>query len=281
MNGHIDLHVHSTRSDGTLSPTALVDLAARRQLAAIALTDHDTMAGVEEAVARGKKTGVAVLPGIEVSSTHQATPLHILGFGPDHTHPGLTALIVRLQQAREQRNAAMLDRLNHLGIAITPDELAHSGCDQIGRPHFARLLVAKGYAANSQDAFARYLKRGAAAYVEHAKPPTEEVIARITEAGGLPMLAHPASIDPSLNKVPELVASLAALGLAGLEAYYPTHTNTTRRVLQEIAARHQLLVCGGTDFHGKGYSAAPLGGSPKTMRVPIAVWQAIQARLTR
>lgn len=280
MTGHIDLHTHSTRSDGTLTPSALVDLAARRRLAAIALTDHDTMAGVAEALRRGKETGVEVLAGIEVSSVHEATAIHILGYGLNPDHPSLAAFLGKLQQARHQRNQDMLNRLQALEIPITAEELAHTAGDQIGRPHFARLLVAKGYAKNSQEAFAIYLKRGGAAFVEHVKPDADEVIARITEAGGLAMLAHPASTDPSLKTVPALVTALAALGLAGIEAYYPTHSNTTRRLLLEIAASLRLLPCGGTDFHGKGYSAAPLGGSPKTMRVPTAVWHAIRERLS-
>ena len=279
MTGHIDLHTHSTRSDGTLSPSALVDLAARRRLAAIAITDHDTMAGVAEALQRGKENGVEVLAGIEVSSTYQTTAIHILGYGLDHNHPTLADFLAKLQQARHQRNEAMLARLHSLNIPITAEELAHTAGDQIGRPHFARLLVAKGYAKNSQEAFATYLKRGGAAFVEHIKPDADEVIARITEAGGLAMLAHPASTDPSLKTIPALVEALAAIGLAGLEAYYPTHSNTTRRLLLEIAATHRLLPCGGTDFHGKGYSAAPLGGSPKTMRVPNSVWHSIRERL--
>ena len=280
MTPYIDLHTHSTCSDGLLTPTALVSLAARRGLAAIALTDHDTVAGLPEALARGTVTGVEVLPGIEISSTLDGISLHILGYGFNHEQPGFLAFLKRLQQARHDRNQGMLERLQALGIPITREELTLIAGDQVGRPHFARLLVRKGRAKNTQDAFARYLKRGGPAFVEQLKPQADEVIGRLAEADGLAVLAHPACSDPGLEKIPALVARLKDCGLAGLEAFYPTHSQKIRRLLQALAAQHGLLLSGGTDYHGDTHSATPLGGNAKTVRVPLKLLHAIKQRLT-
>ena len=279
MTLFIDLHTHSTCSDGLLTPTALLTLAARRGLAAIALTDHDTVAGLPEALAHGTITGVEVLPGIEISSGLDGASLHILGYGFDHEHPGFLAFLAKLQQARRNRNQGILERLHTLGISITSEELTHIAGDQVGRPHFARLLVQKGRAKNSQDAFARYLKRGSPAFVEHTKPQADEVISIIAEANGLAVLAHPACSDPGLEKIPSLVAQLKDFGLAGLEAVYPTHSKKVSRCLQTLAAQHDLLLSGGTDYHGDKHSVTPLGGNAKTIRVPLQLLHDIKHRL--
>lgn len=280
MTPFIDLHTHSTCSDGLLTPTALLNLAASRRLAAIALTDHDTVAGLPEALAHGAVIGVEVLPGIEISSTLAGVSLHILGYGLNHEHPGLLVFLERLQQARHNRNQGIRERLHALGISITGEELARIAGDQVGRPHFARLLAQKGLAKNSQDAFSRYLKQGGPAFVEHIKPQAEEVIATITEANGLAILAHPTCSDPGLEKIPVLVSRLKKYGLAGLETFYPTHSKKVCRFLQTLAARHGLLLSGGTDYHGDPHSATPLGGNAKTMRVPLQLLHDIKQRLS-
>ena len=279
MTPFIDLHTHSTCSDGLLTPTALLTLAARRGLAAIALTDHDTVAGLPEAIAHGTVTGVEVVTGIEISSDLDGVSLHILGYGFNHEHPGFLAFLKKQQQARRNRNQGMLERLQALGISITSEELTRIAGDQVGRPHFARLLVRKGRAKNTQDAFARFLKRGCPAFVEHVKPQADEVISRITEANGLAVLAHPACSDPGLEKITTLVAQLKDSGLAGLEAFYPTHSQKVCRLLQALAAQHGLLLSGGTDYHGDTHSVTPLGGNTKTIRVPIKLLHDIKQRL--
>lgn len=279
MTRFIDLHTHSTCSDGLLTPAALLALAARRGLAAIALTDHDTVAGLDEALAHGPTIGVEVVSGIEISSAFDGISLHILGYGFNHEHPGFLAFVERLQQARRDRNQGILERLQALGISITNEELAHIAGDQIGRPHFARLLAKKGLAKNTQDAFSRYLKRGGPAFVEHAKPQADEVIGQIARANGLAVLAHPACSDPGLEKIPALVARLRDYGLAGLEALYPAHSKKVCRFLQTLAAQHGLLISGGTDYHGDKHSVTPLGGNTKTIRVPLQVLDDLKQRL--
>ena len=279
MPPYIDLHTHSTCSDGLLTPTALLNLAARRGLAAIALTDHDTVTGIPEALAHGTIVGVEVLSGIEISSDLAGTSLHILGYGFDHEHPGLLAFLARLQEARHNRNQGIMERLQTLGISITNEELTRIAGDQIGRPHFARLLTQKGLARNTQDAFSRYLKRGAPAFVEHIKPQADEVISQISKANGLAVLAHPVYLIPSLEQNPGLVATLKEYGLAGLETFYPTHSKKFSRFLQALAAQHGLLLSGGTDYHGDTHSVTPLGGNAKTIRVPLQLLQEIKQRL--
>ena len=279
MTPYIDLHTHSTCSDGLLTPAALLTLAARRGLAAIALTDHDTVAGLPEALAHGTITGVEVLPGIEISSCFDGVSLHILGYGFNHEQPAFLAFLEKLQLARHNRNQGILERFQALGISITEEELTQVAGDQVGRPHFARLLVKKGRAKNTQDAFARYLKRGYPAFVEHVKPQADEVISRLTEANGLAVLAHPACSDPGLEKIPTLVARLKDYGLAGLEAFYPTHSQKICRLLQALAAKHGLLLSGGTDYHGDTHSVTPLGGNTKTIRVPLKLLHDIKQRL--
>ena len=262
-----------------LTPTALLNLADRRGLAAIALTDHDTVAGLSGALAHGKATGVEVITGIEISSTFDGVSLHILGYGFNHEHPGFLAFVERLQQARRDRNQGILERLQDLGISITSQELTQIAGDQIGRPHFARLLAKKGITKNSQEAFSRYLKRGGPAFVEHIKPQADEVIKQITGANGLAVLAHPACSDPGLEKITNLVARLKDYGLAGLEAFYPTHSQKVCRFLQTLAAQHDLLLSGGTDYHGDKHSVTPLGGNSKTIRIPLCLLENIKQRL--
>lgn len=279
MTPYIDLHTHSTCSDGLLTPTALLSLAARRELAAIALTDHDTVSGLPEALAHGITTGVEVITGIEISSELDGMSLHVLGYGFNHEHPEFLSFLAKLQQARHNRNQGILERLHALNISMTSEELTRIAGDQIGRPHFARLLTQKGLAKNTQDAFSRYLKRGCPAFVEHTKPRANEVIRHIDNANGLAVLAHPAYSDPTLEKIPALVAQLKDFGLAGLETIYPTHSKKVCRFLESLAAQHDLLHSGGTDYHGDKHSVTPLGGNTKTIRVPLQFLQDIKQRL--
>jgi predicted metal-dependent phosphoesterase TrpH len=266
--GRIDLHIHSTYSDGTLSPTAIVDLAEKTGVQAIALTDHDTMAGVAEALARGRQVGVEVIAGIEISAWHGNLPLHILGYRLRVDEPGLQHRLLRLQEGRRIRNARILANLNRLGIDLTLADLSTcSEHGQAGRPHIAHLLVRKGVVATEDEAFSRYLRRGAAAYAERFKYYVEEAITMIRDAGGIAVLAHPVNLDPGLTSIPGLLRELRHLGLQGVEIYYPTHSVPTIRKLKLIATQLDLLITGGSDFHGNNRSKAPLGGTRKS-RVP-------------
>lgn len=275
----IDLHTHSNFSDGTLSPPELVRLAARRGVSALALTDHDTTQGLPDFLSAGEHYGLEVIPGIEISTRHREHSLHVLGYGIRHNSGGLEKSLEKIQDARKERNHKILARLQDFDIDISFQDLAEQGVGQIGRPHIARVLVARGVVKTVQEGFVRFLRRGGPAFVEQERPEAEKVIAMIREAGGIAFLAHPGSLDPSLKVLPELVNELKNFGLAGIEAYYPSHSSGTSRFLTKLAGDLNLLISGGTDFHGDFRSNTPLGGSAATVTVPPEVWETLKSRL--
>lgn len=277
----IDLHTHSRYSDGTYTPAGLVDLAVKRKIAALALTDHDTVAGVAEFLAYAAQRQLPALGGVEISAWHEDLTIHILGYGLNHTNPNLLARLAELQTARQERNQGIFEKLRQLGIRAELSEIAQQENGQIGRPHIARLLVRKKVVRTTHEAFSRFLRRGGAAYVESLRIHAAEAVRLVREAGGLAMLAHPAILDATLETVAELIQLLKPAGLSGLEAYYPTHTKKQTRILLALAAEHGLLACGGTDFHGDVRHGAPLGGSAATVRVPQTVYDQLQAALAK
>ncbi|HSR36172.1 MAG TPA: PHP domain-containing protein, partial [Desulfurivibrionaceae bacterium] len=182
----IDLHTHSRYSDGTHTPAGLVDLALRRKLTALALTDHDTVAGVAEFLAYAAQRNLPALGGVEISAWHEEWNIHILGYGFDHTHPRLLARLAELQDARHERNQGIFEKLRRLGIPAELTEIDQQENGQIGRPHIAKLLVRKRAVRSVQEAFSRFLKRGGAAYVESLRIHALDAIRLIRDAGGLP-----------------------------------------------------------------------------------------------
>lgn len=277
--GWIDLHIHSRYSDGTHTPAALIDLAVKRKLAAIALTDHDTMAGITEFLEYARGRELKVLGGIEISAWHEEKTVHVLGYGLNHTDPLLLARLAELQAARHDRNRGIFEKLRQLGIQAELTEIPQQENGQIGRPHIARLLVRKRIVRTIHEAFSRFLKRGGTAYVESLRIHAADAIRLVRDAGGLAMLAHPAITDPQLTAVPELIRQFKSVGLSGIEAYYPTHTTRQTKALLQLAEEHGLLLCGGTDFHGDTRHGAPLGGTTATVRVPRAVYDRLTAAL--
>lgn len=275
----VDLHIHSHFSDGSDSPAAIVRLAKERGLTHIAITDHDCATGLLEALAFGQTLGLRVTSGIEISVRHQGVPIHVLGHGFSLDHPEMTAFMATLQKERRQRNLAMLEKLAGCGLAVTLDEVGHeAGLGQIGRPHFAKTLLKKGYVPNHDEAFRQYLGRGAKAYVPRPVHSAAEAIGIIHAASGVASLAHPANIDPSLGTIATLTAELAALGLDGIEVYYPTHKKTMRARLLEIAKENRLMAVGGSDYHGAFRPETSLAGS-RRFRVPAEVGRELLARL--
>lgn len=281
MIKRIDLHIHSNYSDGTLSPSDLVALAKKNGLAGIAITDHDTMAGTSEAISQGLKQGVEIIPGIEISAKFNDIGIHILGYGLNQNNPDLQNGIDKLQKARQARNQKIIEKLNTLDINMESSDLEKLGRGQIGRPHFARLLVKKRVVKSVNAAFYRFLKKGAEAYVECYKLPAPEAINMIRKAGGLAMLAHPESIDPSLVKLPNIIKALKDNGLAGIELYYPTHSIKTYKLLKKTGEDLGLIFCGGSDFHGDIRNNLPIGGSKKKAHVPYEVLAIIKEQLSQ
>jgi predicted metal-dependent phosphoesterase TrpH len=251
MKSRIDLHLHSTASDGTLTPTQLVDRALDKGLEVIALTDHDTTDGIEEALEAARGTSLTVIPGVEVSTDVPGTnELHILGYYIDVRHAELEASLSTLRRARVGRARRTLACLEKAGCSLEWDHLVElSQGEVIGRPHIAQALVDAGHVATVHDAFRRYLAKGRPAYVERYRLTPTQAIQTILAAGGVPVLAHPGRV---LEEIPRLVRA----GLAGLEAYYPTHPAPEQVFLRKLAKKHNLLVTGGTDFHGPGITEA-------------------------
>ncbi len=251
LSSAIDLHIHSTFSDGMLKPAEVVDLAESQGLKAVAITDHDTAAGTDEAMQRGSEKGIEVIAGIEVSSWHGDTSMHILGYRFKHGDNKFNSRLQLLQDGRESRNARIIENLNKLGIRVDLSELLqYSEYGQTGRPHIARLLVDKGVTKTIDLAFKYYLRRGAAAYVERFRFSAHDAIKMIREAGGIAVLAHPSSLDPTLRSIPLLLKNLCKMGLEGVEVYYPSHSPKAVKALLKMADEMGLLLTGGSDFHG-------------------------------
>jgi len=252
LSSSIDLHIHSTHSDGIYKPAEIVAMAAgSKNTVAIAITDHDTVTGIEEASRCGREMNIEIISGIEISSWHRDTSMHILGYGFRYDDGQLIRQLKLLQQGRETRNIRILENLNRLGIKVEPDELIrYSPYGQTGRPHIARLLVDKGVTKSIDLAFKHYLGRGAAAYAERFRFSVSDAIAIIKEAGGVAVLAHPGCLDPSLRSIGPLLRDLRRVGLKGVEVYYPSHGKKTVKALMKMATDLDLLMTGGSDFHG-------------------------------
>jgi predicted metal-dependent phosphoesterase TrpH len=260
----LDLHIHSTFSDGTLSPAEIVNLACRKGLTAIALTDHDTMAGIKPAIAAATGMALEVISGLEISVLHNGISLHLLGYLMDAADSGLNRVLAGLQEGRDERNAAIVKRLLELGIAVSPEDLRRvSQTGQTGRPHIAKVMVEQGIVRTILQAFEQYLGRGGLAYASRPILDAAEAIGVLRQAGGLAVLAHPLQVDPSLERLPGLLNDLIPLGLDGLEGYYPTHSAKVRRKLRAAAERYGLVLTGGSDFHGDIRPGTTLAGGRK------------------
>ncbi|MCK4322956.1 MAG: PHP domain-containing protein [Armatimonadetes bacterium] len=242
----IDLHIHSTFSDGTLTPQQIVQVALDKQLTAVAISDHDTVSGVVPAQQAAAETELQVLPAVEISTTVDGRDVHILGYFIDLQHAGLREKLQAIRDARQQRARQIADKLEKLGIVIDFEKLLEeAGPDSIGRPHIARRLVREGYVPDARQAFARYLRRGGSAYVERYRLTPEEAVELVITAGGLPVLAHPA-----LDGAEQHVDSLIDCGLQGLEAYHIIHSPAQTRRYIARAQEKGLLITGGSDSHG-------------------------------
>ncbi|HSH69535.1 MAG TPA: PHP domain-containing protein [Deferrisomatales bacterium] len=277
----IDLHIHSDCSDGALSPEALVERAHRLGLRALALTDHDTVAGNDRAVAAGKEWGLPVLAGIEISTQWRGLTFHLLGYGVTRTDGAVASTLEFLVESRRQRNPRMVEKLRHLGVEITMEEVrARAGGEVVGRPHFAAVLLAKGVVRSNQEAFDRFLGRGAPAYLDKARLDPEAACRLVHDAGGVAVLAHPGLVErdrPDLL-VP-LLDHMTGLGMAGIEAYYSRHDPGQTLQYRNLARQRGLLVTGGSDFHAPGQGAPELGRGLGGLFVPDTCWEALEERL--
>lgn len=251
----IDLHCHTTASDGMVSPADLVRHAAERGVDVIAITDHDTVAGVAEGLRAAAESSVRVIPGIELSTRHDSRDVHILGYFIDHTNGELLTTLDAMRSQRLQRAEQMVERLRGLGYGITMDDVReHAGGDVIARPHVARALVAKGFIPSVRAAFASdFIGDGGRAYVSREVPSSVAAVDVIRRAGGVAVVAHP-GVGHHEGEVkpmsPEAIGELARTGLAGLEVDHPDHPPLVRDHLNAIAHEYGLVVTGGSDWHG-------------------------------
>lgn len=252
----IDLHSHSTASDGISSPASAARYAAEKGLAVWALTDHDTVAGLHDAARACREAGIVFVPGIEITVHWPTGELHLLGHGLTHCSPELAALIATLKKNRDERNDTIIEKMAQDGLCVTADELrAFFGVEQLGRPHFADYLVHKGVVKTRQRAFDDYLSPGRPWFAVHQGADLDAAISAIVASGGVPVLAHPLSLYVSWGKIEGVLADLVAHGIRGIEAWHPGARAGEAVRFEELAHRFGCFVTAGSDFHGAGVRA--------------------------
>jgi len=295
----VDLHTHSNFSDGDYSPAELLQEAKKRGINALALTDHDTVGGLDSARSVAQAAGIHFIPGIEVniqwvgegdrggggraggdaggiSGIGPGGEFHLLGLGIHSPSPAFLAAIGELSRRREARNRAILDRMHEFSIEASWEELiALSGGHSVGRPHFARLLVNRKIVRNTEQAFARYLKPGKPLYVPKAGLAFAEATALIRESGGIPVLAHPMSLYVAWGRLPDLIKTLKNYGLMGIEAWHPTAQASSCRRLEKLGRELGLYITEGSDFHGAVLSRRQLGYSNRGREIKDTILEAI------
>ncbi len=269
----IDLHSHTTASDGALSPSELVQKAHSVGITVLAITDHDTVEGLDEARSEAEKLGIRIVPGVEFGIEVGGTEVHMLGYLFDDKDPVLLEKLGELQNGRLNRGKKMVDKLRALGINITWSQVAEiAGDGSIGRPHVAQALIEGGYASTIDEAFKKYISRGRPAFVERAHLTLEECIDLVHQAGGVAVLAHPTFVKDVERVLPRLVEA----GLDGIETYYGRYTEETIASIKKLAKKHNLVTTGGSDFHGlDALSHAELG----SVNVPVECLEKLELRV--
>jgi len=272
MQRLIDLHTHSTASDGTMSPRDLVAYAKKKRAAAIALTDHDTIEGLAAAARAGIEYHLEVIPGIEISARFPGGNMHILGYLFDPQDKQFSQELKKLQEARRQRNPKIIEKLQALGIPITLDQVKTFASGQMGRPHIAQALMQLGAVSSFDEAFQKYLTTGAPAYVEKFGLSPEKAISLINRAGGISVLAHPFTLNcSSLRELKDLLQELKDQGLRGLECFFAQHTPEQTRDYLTLAKGMDFLVTGGTDFHGANNEGVDLLSGHGNLKIPYQI----------
>ena len=279
----IDLHVHTSMSDGTMTPEELVSYAATIGLRAVAITDHDTLDGIEPALmaVRNLDLDLEIVPGVEISADYDLGILHVLGFFVRSDNSDLQKSLNFLRIERRSRIAKILSKLLAQNVFIRDEEVKKAASGGVpGRPHVANLMFRKGYVKTIQEAFDRYLRKGACAYVPKVKLPAYKAIQLISSAGGIPVMAHPYSLnqnDP--ERFEEILLSLIDMGLRGIEAYYPTHSKEQTRMYVRLASKFDIVITGGTDYHGGNKPGVELGLFPDRPPLPYSLLEDMKKRL--
>ena len=278
----VDLHIHSTASDGTSSPSELLMMAVSQNLAAIAITDHDTVEGSREARQIGIPPQLKFVTGVEISTGPPPTvdcdgSLHILGYAVDLDDPALNQALDLLQKARKTRNPQIVERLNALGFEMSLDDIRKKiGKSQLGRPHIAQHMVRRGYVSSIDEAFDNYLSHGKPAYVDKYRIPCNQAIDIIRSSGGIAVLAHPVLLEfDSADRLEIAVVELVKLGLGGIEVYYPEHSVENTEFYESLADKYNLIKTGGTDYHGQINPEIRMGSGRGDFFVPFSVYEAV------
>ncbi|NQT26442.1 PHP domain-containing protein [candidate division KSB1 bacterium] len=261
---NFDFHVHTNASDGSYDPGELVKYVAEQGLNTIAITDHDTVSGVEKALQAGKTFSVTVIPGVEISVDYSPGTMHICGYFIDINNDILNSGLDFVQKARKERNPQIIKKLNDAGIDITLDEVKQiAGPDQVGRPHFAKVLLEKGIVKSTKEAFTKYLAKGASCYVDKKRLKIDEAVQMIRKAGGVVVLAHPVQLKmKDTEDYRKLFAELKKSGIDGIEAYSSYNTEKENIFFTKLAEEFGFIITGGSDFHGEtkpGISPGQLG----------------------
>ena len=273
----IDLHVHSNKSDGTYTPSELVDYALQKGLSAFALTDHDTTDGLEEAAAYAEGKPIEVIPGIEFSSENEGKDIHVVGLYINYDAPAFQARLKSFVDSRINRNIKMCRNLQEAGIDITFDKLcaANPGA-VITRAHYAAYLTEHGYVTSRAEAFSKYVGDNCKYYVPREKITPAQAVELILQAGGVPVLAHPPLYHMGNERLDALVGVLKQAGLMGIEAFYSSYSNQDERDMLRLAKKYDLLLSGGSDFHGDNKPGLDLGTGYGKLFVPYEILEKIK-----
>ncbi len=270
----IDLHVHSNYSDGTLSPDELVELAIKKKLCAFALTDHDTIDGIEAAQSAASIYHIEVIPGIELSTAYQGRDVHILGLGIDTTNSYFLTSLKHFQDAREIRDCKMVEKLQKAGIEITYEDMLKRYPNSVfTRAHFARFIYEAGHVKDMWDAFPKYIGDDAPCFVPREKVTPHQAIQLIHEGGGFAILAHPLIYKFKNDELEALIATLKKSNLDGIEALYSMNRYGDEAYLRQLAKKHHLRISGGSDFHGSNKPSIQLGTGRGNLNVTYDIWK--------
>jgi predicted metal-dependent phosphoesterase TrpH len=276
----IDLHIHSTASDGSLTPSEILHQAQKLNLAAIAITDHDSLEGSKSAIRTGIPSSIKFLTGVEISAAYPSFfpgsgSFHILGYCIRLNDTVLNQTLDKLQRARKSRNPEIIKRLNKLGFPISLEEVREEAAQgQLGRPHIARAMVNKGFVQSIDEAFDTFLANGKPAYVNKYRIQCTEAIAIILGAGGIPVLAHPGLLSTTREEdIDNLIVNLKRIGIQGIEVYYPQHTHQQMNYYADLAERHDLRITGGTDFHGAIMPKIKMGSGNGNLFIPYELYE--------
>ncbi len=296
-----DFHMHTTHSDGTYSPEELMRACKEKNISCAAVTDHDTMSSFKLCESEAQKLGLELIPGIEISATFDPGTMHILGYFLDIDNPELKAALEEIQQVRRERNSRMIEKLNEAGIEITLEEVVKEalrddnnpfrrghllqgvGADvkQIGRPHFAKVLVKKRVVKDAQEAFQKYLGKGCSAYLDKQKLTPEEAVGLINRAGGIASIAHPKQMKVDDVCMEKEIKKLTELGLGGLEVYNSCQDIEENAVYLKMAKRYNLVPTGGSDFHGPQKPGVQLGFAGAGIQMGYEMVDALREKIVR